>query len=137
MAMNAKKVSYFAMQIPNRSGEAARILTALANARVNLLAFTGFPSGNSSQVDFIPANTSSFLSAAKKMKLRLRAKKTGFLVRGSDQRGVMAGVLSKLAKSKINITAVDAVGAGGGKFGAILWVKQKDVSRAARTLGAR
>ena len=132
----AKKVSYFAMQIPNRPGEAGRTLAALAKYGINLLAFTGFPDGHRSQVDFVPANPASFLSAARRLKLRLRAKKTGFLIRGNDKRGAIAGVLSKLAKSRINVTAVDAVCAGGGRFGAILWVKQKDVSRAARALNA-
>ena len=132
----AQKVSYFAMQIPNRAGEAGRILSGLAKAGVNLLAFTGFPSGRNSQVDFIPANPATFLAVARGMKLRLRGKKTGFLIRGSDQRGAIARVMSKLARAKINVTAVDAVGAGAGRFGAILWVKQKDVTRAARVLGA-
>ncbi len=56
----AQKVSYFAMQIPNRPGEAGRILSGLAKAGVNLLAFTGFPNGRNSQVDFIPANPTTF-----------------------------------------------------------------------------
>ncbi|MHB8534550.1 MAG: hypothetical protein ACYDBW_03795 [Sulfuricaulis sp.] len=133
----AKKISYFAMQIPNRTGEAARILAALAKSGVNLLAFTGFPDGQSSQVDFVPANPKTFLAAARKMKLRLRSKKTGFLIRGNDKRGAIAGVLAKLAKASINVTAVDAACAGGGRFGAILWVRQKDITRAARALGAR
>ncbi len=132
----AQKVSYFAMQIPNRAGEAGRILAGLAKAGVNLLAFTGFPHGNRSQVDFIPANPTTFLAVARGMKLRVRGKKTGFLVRGSDQRGAIAKLMSKLARAKINVTAVDAVCAGAGRFGAILWVKQKDVNRAARALGA-
>lgn len=131
----AQKVSYFAMQIPNRAGEAGRILSGLAKAGVNLLAFTGFPNGSRSQVDFIPANPTSFLAVARGMKLRVRGKKTGFLIRGGDQCGAIAKVMSKLARAKINVTAVDAVGAGGGRFGAILWVKQKDVNRAARALG--
>ena len=131
-----KKVSYFAMQIPNRPGEAAQTLAALAKYGINLLAFTGFPDGRRSQMDFIPANPVSFLSAARRLKLKLRSRKTGFLIRGNDKRGAIAGVLSKLAKSRINVTAVDAVSAGAGRFGAILWVKQKDVSRAARVLGA-
>ena len=132
----AKKVGYFAMQIPNRAGEAGRILAALAKSGINLLAFTGFPDGQNSQLDFVPANPKSFLAAARRLKLRVRGKKTGFLIRGNDQRGAVAGILSKLAKAKINVTAVDAACAGGGRFGAILWVKQKDVSRAARALGA-
>ena len=45
-------------------------------------------------------------------------------------------VLGKLAKARINVTAVDGVSAGGGRFGAIIWVKRKDIGRAARALGA-
>lgn len=132
----AQKVSYFAMQIPNRPGEAGRILTGLAKAGVNLLAFTGFPNGRRSQVDFMPANPATFLAVARGMKLKLRGKKTGFLIRGKDRRGAIAGLMARLARSGINVTAVDAVSAGGGRFGAILWVKQKDVNRATRALGA-
>lgn len=134
--MRAQKVSYFAMQIPNRAGEAGRVLAGLAKAGINLLAFTGFPSGRQAQMDFIPVNPKTFLAVARGMKLRLRERKTAFLIRGSDQRGAIAKVMSKLARAKINVTAVDAVSAGGGRFGAILWVKQKDVNRAARALGA-
>lgn len=134
--MKAQKVSYFAMQIPNRAGEAGRILTGLAKAGVNLLAFTGFPNGRRSQVDFMPANPATFLAVARGMKLKPRGKKTGFLIRGKDRRGAIAGVMAGLARSGINVTAVDAVSAGSGRFGAILWVKQKDVNRAARALGA-
>ena len=132
----AQKVSYFAMQVPNRPGEAGRILAGLAKAGINLLAFTGFPNGRRSQMDFIPANATTFLAVARGMKLRLRDRKTAFLIRGTDQRGAIARITSKLATAKINVTAVDAVCAGAGRFGAILWVKQKDVNRAARALGA-
>ena len=132
----AQKVSYFAMQVPNRTGEAGRILAGLAKAGINLLAFTGFPNGRRSQMDFIPANPATFLAVARGMKLRLRDRKTAFLIRGTDQRGAIARITSKLATAKINVPAVDAVCAGAGRFGAILWVKQKDVNRAARALGA-
>jgi len=132
----AQKVSYFAMQVPNRVGEAGRILAGLAKAGINLLAFTGFPSGRRAQMDFIPANPATFLAVARGMKLRLRDRKTAFLIQGTDQRGAIAKITSKLATAKINVTAVDAVCAGAGRFGAILWVKQKDVSRTARALGA-
>jgi hypothetical protein len=44
--------------------------------------------------------------------------------------------MSNPVRAKINVTAVDAVTAGAGRFGAILWVKQSDVNRAARALGA-
>lgn len=75
------------------------------------------PARPCSQVDFIPANPTTFLAVARGMKLKLRGKKTGFLIRGSDQRGAIAGVMTKLAHAKINVTAVDAVTAGAGRIG--------------------
>jgi hypothetical protein len=45
-------------------------------------------------------------------------------------------VLQKLEKANINVTAVDAVSAGDGRYGAILWVKPLDVKKAAKSLKA-
>jgi prephenate dehydratase len=71
------------------------------------------------------------------MKLALGAKKTAFLLQGDDRPGALADTLEKLAAAKINVTAMDAVTSGSGRFGAIFWVKPRDVNRAAKLLGAR
>ncbi len=134
--MSVRKVNYFAMHVSNRPGEAACLLKELRKQGVNLLGFTGFPDSRRSQVDFIPANAARFMKAAKKIGLRVGKKKTGFLVRGKDRVGALGNVMNRLAKAKINVTAVDGVSAGNGNFGAILWVKPKDVNRTARTLHA-
>jgi predicted amino acid-binding ACT domain protein len=60
-----------------------------------------------------------------------------FLARGTDKAGACAAICGKLAKAGINMVAMDAVAAGGGRFGAIFWVKQRDVARASRVLRAR
>lgn len=137
MADSIRKVDYFAMQISHKAGEAARILAALHRDGVNLLAFTGFPDGRGAQLDFVPANAAKFQRAAKRAQLRLRAKKRGFLIHGADRPGAIAQVLAKLAKVRINVTAVNAINAGKGRFGAILWVKPKDYNKAAKNLGAK
>jgi hypothetical protein len=131
-----RKVDYFAMHIPNRAGEAACVLRALGREGVDLLAFTGFPSGRGAQVDFVPADTAAFLKAARKIGFKVGKRKTGFLAQGKDRAGALASVLGKLAKAGINVTAVDGVSAGGGRFGAILWVKHRDIARAGRALRA-
>ena len=48
----------------------------------------------------------------------------------------VAHVLGTLAEKKINVTAIDAVSAGAGRYGAILWVAAKDMNKAAKALGA-
>jgi hypothetical protein len=137
MATTIRKVDYFAMNVSNRPGQAARALKSLSQAGVNLLAFTGFPDARGAQLDFVPEKSAAFRTAARKAKLKVRAAKQGFLVQGGDAPGAVAGVMLKLAAAKVNVTAVDAVAAGKGRFGAILWVKSKDVTKAAKALGAK
>ena len=137
MATVVKKVAYFAMDIPNKPGEAACVLTGLAAAGVNMLAFTGFPSGRKAQIDIIPEKVTLFKKAAKALELKTKAQKFGFLVQGDDKKGAVADLLAKLSEQKINVTAIDAVSAGKGRFGAILWVKSTDVNKAAKALKAK
>ena len=138
MAASVRKVTYYSTHVPNRAGTAAGVLSELEKAGVNLLAFTGFPEGNaSSQVDFVPENAAGFTAVARRLKLKMSPKKTGFVVQGDDKPGAVANVLRRLAKARINVTAVDAVCAGKKRFGAILWVKEKDVTKAKAALGAK
>jgi hypothetical protein len=138
MSHSLRRVDYFYVMVPNRAGQGAKILSALASEGVNLLAFSGFPSGaGKGQLDLIPENSAALRRAAKKAGLKLSQRKTGFLLQGDDRVGALTSLLGKLADAKISVTAVDAVTAGRGRFGAIFWVKQKSVGKAARLLGAR
>jgi len=136
MADIIRLVDYFKTQVPNKAGEGARILSALRGEGVNLLFFTGFPRGRIAQIDFVPKNGPAFRKAARKIGLAV-TKKTAFLLQGKDRPGAIAAVLSKLADARVNITALDAVAAGGARYGAILWVKPADVRKAAKALGAK
>ncbi len=135
MADTVQRVQYFYIEAPDKPGEGAKLLTMLKEAGVSLLAFSGFPKGRRAQIDFIPADPAAFRAAARKAKLKLVGPKTGFLVQGEDRRGAVAELMAKLADAKINVTAIDAVAAGAGRYGAILWVKSGDVTKAAKILG--
>ena len=135
--MSVHKIGYFCVETPNSAGQGARILGALRDAGVDLLAYSGFPSGHKAQLDFVPANPARFKAAAKKLKLKLSPKKTAFLLQGGDKVGALTGIVSKLAAARISITALDAVTAGKGRFGAIFWVKPRNVVKAARLLHAK
>lgn len=136
MATTVKKVAYFAMDVTNRAGQGAKILGALADRGVNMLAFSGFPNGKKAQLDFIPEDAAVFRKAAKAAGIITRPQKFGFLIQGEDRKGAVAKILKKLAEKKINVIAIDAVSAGKARFAAIFFVAQKDVSKAARALKA-
>jgi hypothetical protein len=85
----------------------------------------------------VPEKMSELRRVARRNDWRLSKAKKGFLIYGRDRLGAMHRHIHKLAKAKINVTAADAVMAGAGRYGMILWVKPKDYNRAARVLGAK
>jgi hypothetical protein len=137
MSTNIRKTVYFSMKTPNRAGQGARLLNGLAAHGVNLRAFTGFPNAGGAQVDFMPYDAGKFVSAARKLGMKVSKRKTVFVATGTDKTGAVAAICSRLAKAGINMVAMDAVAAGAGRFGAIFWVKPGDVAKASRVLGAR
>lgn len=137
MADRVKKVGYCYVKVPNRAGQGIGVLSALRDEGVNLLAYSGFPAGGGkSQLDFVAEDMGALRRVARQNGWRLSKVKRAFLITGDDRIGAAHRHISKLADAKINITAADAVMAGRGRFGMILWVKPKDYARAARVLGA-
>ena len=136
MADTIRIAQYFYVETPHQPGVGAAMLATLRDAGVNLLAFSGFPSGRKAQIDFVPENAETFRAAAKAAKWKLVGPKKVFLISGADRPGAVAEIVGRLAAAKINSTAVDAVCASGGSFGAMLWVEPRDVAKAAKALGA-
>lgn len=138
MPDRVRKVSYCYPVVPNRAGQGAKILGEISRAGINLLAYSGFPvGGGKSQLDLVVAEAGPLLRLARRQGWRLSKMKKGFLIQGTDRAGAVHRHLQKLADAGINVTAADAVSAGQGRYGMLLWVKPRDYARAARALGAR
>ncbi len=132
-----RRVEYFYVQVPDKPGEGARALATLRDAGVNLLAYSGFPAGRRAQLDFVPADPAAFKEAAKKAKWKVKGPKRAFLIEGADRVGACAEILDRLAAAKINVTAMDALATGTGRWSAILWVKPGAFKKAGMVLGAQ
>lgn len=138
MADSVRKVRYSYVMVPNRAGTGAAALARLREAGVNLVAYSGFPAtGGKAQIDLVTDDIAGLRRVAKKSGWRLSRVKKGFLFQGDDRIGTVHRHLAKLAAAKVSVVAADAVAAGKGRYGMILWVKAKDYGRAARALGAR
>jgi hypothetical protein len=137
MADTVRSVEYFYVTVPDTPGEGQRILSALKDSGVNLLAFLGFPlGGGQSQIDLVPEDPEALREAAQRGGVTLSEAKRAFLVQGDDRVGAVADTMAKLAEASINLTAAAATSAGSGRFGIIVWVAPADYERAADVLGA-
>lgn len=131
------KVDHYSASIANKVGEGARVLGALRDAGVNLIALWAYPTGpEEAQLEMIPEASAGFAKAAKKAGLTLAPKQAAFFVNGKDRPGAVADVLARLAAAGINVGAVQAVCGGGGRYGAVIYLPQASVRKAAKVLQA-
>ena len=73
---------------------------------------------------------------ARKHKWKLSRVKRALLVQGTDEMGAALEPLAKLAGAKVNVIATEAVAAGDGRYGMIIWVEARSYRRAAKLLDA-
>ena len=137
MPETVRKVHYFSTSVSDKPGQAFKVLASLVSGGVNLLACSGTTRGRRAQIDVVPDDTRKFAAAAKKAGLDFSEKKSGFLIQGDDRPGALAENLKALAEAGINIVAVDGLSTGSGRWGAIVWVADKDVRRTGGLLRAK
>jgi len=137
MPDTVRKVEYFSVTVPNRPAQAFGVLSALVSANVNLLACSGVQRGRRAQIDVVPESSRRFRSVVRKAGLEFKPEKSGFLIQGDDRPGALVQHLRTLGDNAINVSGIDALSAGAGRWGAIIWVDESDVRKAAKVLGAK
>ena len=99
MADTVQRVDYFHVQGPNKPGEGARYLAALQEAGINLVAFSGFPEGRGSQLDFVPADAAAFRGFARRSRWKITGPKRAFLLGGEDRVGVITACVRRALRT--------------------------------------
>lgn len=130
-----RTAQYYKVQIADKPGTLAGVLAPLREAGVNLLAVHAFPRSRRTQVDVVPEDVTVFKDIAKAHKLKIQGPKMCLLVDGDDRLGTLADLTDRIRLAKINMIAVTGLAAGQGRFGAILWVKPRDMKKAAKVFG--
>ena len=134
MGEQVREVLHYSVSIPDKVGEGARVLGALRDAGVNLIAFWGYPAGKGrAQLEFIPEDSAKFVAAAKQAKLEVR-KSTAFYVHDEDRPGAVADILKKIADAGISLDAMQAVCGGAGRYGAVIFLSAEAAKKAATVL---
>ncbi|MCI0451840.1 MAG: hypothetical protein L0Z51_05535 [Candidatus Latescibacteria bacterium] len=138
MADSVQKVDYCYATVSRKPGQGAEILAELAKAGINLDAFSGFPRKKGrAQLDLVTTRMPKLRRVAAKSGWKVSPVKKAFLITGVNKAGAVHYHVKKLADAGISITAADAVCAGMGRYGMILWVKPRDYAKAAKALKAK
>ncbi|MBA7565185.1 MAG: hypothetical protein GH159_00085 [Dehalococcoidia bacterium] len=82
-----------------------------------------------------PGHGVALVAAAQKAGIKLVGPKVAFLISEWEHLGAVADILSKLEQAGVNVTAMQAIETGDWRYGAILWVKPRNISKAAQALG--
>ena len=132
-----RSIDYFHATIKDLPGEALGILSQLAAAGVNLMAFNAVPIGaNVAQVTLFPEDSEPLLEFAGRTGLRLSGPAQALLVQGDDEVGALVEVHRQLADERIDVYASSGVTDGRGRYGYVIHVRSRDLDAAARILGA-
>jgi hypothetical protein len=132
--MAVKLVECLDWSAENRPGELLRITDQLAKAGVNLDALWAYTSHNGESKMAAIAKTPDKLKGALK---ELGATTTRcFCATGTDKAGALVSLFRALAEANINVECLDAL-AVGGKYAAVFWVSEVDLSKAKEILRVR
>ena len=136
MADHARVVYSYSTSVPDEPGQAFKVLATLVSGGVNLLGCSGTQSDGKARIDVVPDDAVEFAALVERANLGFRRQKAGFLIQGDDRPGALADRLSRLADAGINVGGVNGLAAGAGRWGAIVWIADRDLEAAALPLWA-
>lgn len=135
MISSVSDVEFFSLVVPDKPGEARKLLDFLSEKMVNLLALNVAPiGGGQSQIDFYPEEPELLKQAAEDAGMPLEGPKKAFMIQGEDKIGALYDFHLKFSNAGINIRASNAVVDGTGRFGYIVRVDEADYEQASEVL---
>jgi hypothetical protein len=135
MSSSIRRVKYFYAMVKDEPGAAYRMLTQLASAEVNLLAFKAIPMGPGlTQLVLFPDNVERLAGVAERTGVVLTGPHCAFLIHGDDRLGALVDVHQMLSDAHVSVYASDGVTDGRGGYGFVLYVRPDDYESAASVL---
>ncbi len=135
MAFKIRRIQYYYVNVRDELGAAYRVLSALAERGVDLLAFTAVPSGPmTAQFALFPEDPNTLLAEARAAGLALDGPYHALLVQGDDELGALASIHERLFDANIDIYASTGVTDGSGTFGYLVYVREDQYDQAAAAL---
>jgi hypothetical protein len=131
MAFTVRPLDYFYANVRDDLGAAYRVLSALAERGVDLLAFTAVPAGPVlAQFALFPADPGKLVAEARSAGLVLDGPHHALLVQGDDELGALAEVHEHLFRAGVDVYASSGVTDSRGAFGYVIYVRDDQFRQA-------
>lgn len=136
MSFTVGRISYFYVNVREELGTTYRVLSALSQRGVGLVAFTAVPSGPTrTQFALFPEDPNRLLAEARSAEIDLDGPYNALLVQGDDELGGLARIHERLFEADIDVYASSGVSDGRGAFGYVIYVRDDQFEDAAHALG--
>ncbi|MEE4301102.1 MAG: hypothetical protein V2J24_16795 [Pseudomonadales bacterium] len=131
--MRWSQMTDFAIDLPNRPGELARLAARLRAADVNLLGLWGAETDDGQGTFYcVPESSDQFREFARSAELDVREGLT-FYLRGEDYVGALVRTLEQIAGANVNLLGIQTIAAEG-SYGCFVWADENDWDRLVRIL---
>jgi hypothetical protein len=135
VAFSARRIEYFYVNVRDEVGAAYRVLAALSERGVELLAFTAVPTGaDRAQFAIFPEDPTRLITEARLAQIDLEGPHHALLIQGDDELGGLARVHEHLLKAGVDVYASTGVSDGHGAFGYVVYVREDQLEQAAEAL---
>ena len=136
MPHSIRRADYFYLSVPDEPDQATKILSAMAERGVNLLAFAAVPMGpQRTQLTVFPDDDAGLLDEARQAGLSLEGPHPALLVQGDDELGALAGIHERLSEAGVHVFASSGVTDGKGSFGYVLYIRPEYIDQALAAIG--
>ena len=132
MALRIRFVPYYYARIEGDRDAAYDWLAELAGAEVDLIAFSAIPYGpNHVELTLFPVSEPALTSAATNQDVVLVGPYHALLIQGDDELGALARLHTELREAGVRVYASQGVTDGAGRFGYVVYVRERDAKAAA------
>ena len=136
MTLKYRKVEYYNITVQGHIAEGSRLLTTIAGAGVDFLAYKAIPlEQNRTRFTLFPIEGSKMTAGAMKAGLKLDGPYSAVIITGDEKPGALAEIYSKISQAGIQIEESSGIAHINGGYGVVLYLKQEDCDKAMAALG--
>ncbi|MBN2424759.1 MAG: hypothetical protein JXR46_06155 [Calditrichaceae bacterium] len=135
MALEFRKAEYYNFIVNGNITEGSKLLTAIADAGVDFLAYKAIPVDSThTRFTLFPIDGVRLTDGAEKAGLKLEGPYAAVIITGDEKPGALAEIYKKLSQAGIKVEESCGIAHINDGYGVVLYLKPEDCDKAIATL---